>query len=109
MLRLSCSAVDLGCVKTVTRKKCRKYSSPPRASSSRAQHDSAVMTDNCPVIMIFYTRNVCRSFHTAKTHNGHRLSRNLALHNSRLVVALRYAANLSMAVTDGTRGLPRLP
>jgi hypothetical protein len=28
----------LGCVKTVTRKKCRKSNSPPRASSSRAQH-----------------------------------------------------------------------
>src|SRR5262249_61889048 len=70
MLNVSSSAFDLGCVKTVTRKKCRKYSSPPRASSSRTQYDSAVMTDNRPVI--FYTRDDCGSFHTAKTHSGRR-------------------------------------
>src|SRR5215467_5212082 len=64
--QLPMSEKGLGCVKTVTRKKCRKYSSPPRASSSRAQYDSAVMTENCPVI--FYARDGCRSFHTAKTH-----------------------------------------
>src|ERR1043166_860182 len=69
-------ANDPGRVKTVTRKKCRKYSSPPRASSSRVQHDSAVMTENCPVI--FYARDGCESFYTAKTQRGHWLARNAA-------------------------------
>ena len=66
--QLPMSEKGLGCVKTVTRKKCRKYSSPPRASSSRAQYDSAVMTHNRPVI--FYTRDDCGSFHAAKVMNG---------------------------------------
>src|SRR5262245_57144708 len=70
MLRPRLTGFDLGCVKTVTRKKCRKYSSTPRASSSRAQHDSAVMTEIYPVI--FYAYGGCRSFYTAKTHKRHR-------------------------------------
>jgi len=36
-----------------------------RAPSSRPQHDSAVVTGNCP--LIFYTRDSCGRFHTAKT------------------------------------------
>jgi hypothetical protein len=61
---------DLACVKTHTSAKCKKYNSPVRRCAARPQHDLTLTTRNSSEI--FYARSRRSSFHTAKTHFGHR-------------------------------------
>src|ERR1700732_4940214 len=69
MLSLSFSAFDLGCVKTHTSPKCRKYGSLIRYRALGAQYDSALLMAIAPGS--FHALGNCWSFHTAKTHLGH--------------------------------------
>jgi hypothetical protein len=78
VLALSLTVFDLGCVKTHTSSKCRKYDSLSQYRSVSAQYDSALMIGNCAGI--FYALGDCRSFRTAKSHSGH--SRSLGRHAS---------------------------
>src|SRR5262245_65315911 len=59
--------VDLGCVKTHTSAKCRKYNSPTWYRAESAQNDLA----SCCAIFprCFYVRGGRSSFHAAKTQS----------------------------------------
>src|SRR5262245_50580112 len=63
------SGYDPACVKTHTSAKCRKYNSPTRYRTSRAEHHS---TPRCAISSrCFYVRGGRWSFRTAKTLSGH--------------------------------------
>jgi hypothetical protein len=64
------SLIDLGCVKTHTSPKCRKYGSLIRYRALGAQYDSALLMAIAPGS--FHALGNCWSFHTAKTRSGHR-------------------------------------
>jgi hypothetical protein len=75
---------DPGCVKTHTSAKCRKCNSPTQHRAAYAQHD---LTPRCAISSrCFYVRDGCRSFHTAKTHTGHRSGRKCRTAESALIL-----------------------
>jgi hypothetical protein len=71
---------DPGCVKTHTVAKCRKNNSPGRHHASRVQYDLTLRY--AIPSRSFYARCKGWSFHTAKTHSGHRSDRNPARQQS---------------------------
>jgi hypothetical protein len=76
---------DLGCVKTHTSPKCRKYGSPSQYRSASAQYYSALMRGNCAGI--FYALGDCWIFHTAKTHSCQSTVNFVVAHNEPHYVA----------------------
>jgi hypothetical protein len=68
MLAASISHDDLGCVKTYTLAKCKKYSSLTWFRTVSAQYDLTLIMRNR--FEIFYARGGRWSFYTAKTQTG---------------------------------------
>jgi len=70
------TAYDLGCVKTHTFRKCRKYNSATRRPAIRSQNHQ--FSRRAISLKTFYARGPRRSFYTAKTHLCHRPASHVA-------------------------------